>query len=122
MSGSGDRRNFETAGRRAEWLAAMYLRLKRYRILETRFRAPSGEIDLIALKGGDLIFAEVKQRQNLVDAQDAVTYRSRKRIISASETFVARNPAMQQFGMRYDAIYVLRPWRIVHEIDAWQDF
>jgi len=44
------RRQREKLGRRAEILAALYLRLKGYRILETRFKTRQGEIDLIAMR------------------------------------------------------------------------
>ena len=33
-------------GRRAEWIAAFWLRLKGYRILARGYRCPAGEIDL----------------------------------------------------------------------------
>ncbi len=47
---SASRKSREKLGRRAEFLAANYLRLKGYRILETRFKTKLGEIDLIAAK------------------------------------------------------------------------
>jgi len=52
----------ENAGRKAENYAAFYLRLKGYQILEKRFKTRQGEIDLIARKGGVLVFTEVKKR------------------------------------------------------------
>ena len=45
---TGERQAREAAGRRAERIAALWLRLKGYRILAERFRAPGGEIDLVA--------------------------------------------------------------------------
>ena len=38
-------------GRRAEFWAALYLRLKFYRIIARNLRLPGGEIDLIAKRG-----------------------------------------------------------------------
>jgi putative endonuclease len=49
-------------GKRGENLAAWYLRLSGYRIVERNFRSPLGEIDIIARKRDMLIFVEVKTR------------------------------------------------------------
>ena len=54
----------EIAGRRAETLAAWYLRLKGYRIIESRYKTPVGEIDLIARRWGTTVFVEVKARKS----------------------------------------------------------
>ena len=43
-------------GRAGETIAALFLRLKGYRILETRLRTPVGEFDLIASKGRVIAF------------------------------------------------------------------
>jgi putative endonuclease len=47
-------------GRRAEDLAAARLVRSGWRIVERNVRLPSGEIDLIALDRGTLVFVEVK--------------------------------------------------------------
>ena len=46
-----NRRRAEQGGRRAETLAAWWLRLKGYAILAQRVRTPVGEIDLVARRG-----------------------------------------------------------------------
>ncbi|MCA1748965.1 MAG: YraN family protein, partial [Sphingomonadales bacterium] len=38
----------EKRGRRGEGLAAWYLRLKGYRILDRNIRTPRGEVDIVA--------------------------------------------------------------------------
>ena len=43
-----DRRLAEAAGRRGERIAAWWLRLKGWRVLDTRVRTPAGEVDLVA--------------------------------------------------------------------------
>ena len=50
-------------GRAGEAIAAQYLRLKGYRIIERNCRAGRGEIDIIALDGNCLVFVEVKTRR-----------------------------------------------------------
>ena len=52
----------EARGRRAETLAAWWLRLQGWRILAQRARVPGGEVDLVARRGRVLAFVEVKQR------------------------------------------------------------
>ncbi|MFP3339830.1 YraN family protein, partial [Micrococcus sp. SIMBA_131] len=49
-------------GHRGEWLAAIALRLKGYRILARRYRTKLGEIDLIARRGDLVAIVEVKAR------------------------------------------------------------
>jgi hypothetical protein len=61
----GPRRSAWLRGRRAEWLAAWWLRLKGYRILARDLRTPVGEIDLIARRGRVLALVEVKARPSL---------------------------------------------------------
>ena len=54
----------EQRGRRAENIAAMFLRLKGYTILDRRCRTPFGEIDIIARRGKTIVFVEVKARRD----------------------------------------------------------
>jgi putative endonuclease len=47
-------------GRRAEELVAARLRRSGWRIVARNERLPSGELDIVALDGGTLVFVEVK--------------------------------------------------------------
>ncbi|MGN6374621.1 MAG: YraN family protein, partial [Sphingomonas sp.] len=46
-----DRRAAEQSGRRGERIAAWWLRLKGWHILDHRVRTPAGEVDLVARRG-----------------------------------------------------------------------
>ncbi|MEO0412198.1 MAG: YraN family protein [Pseudomonadota bacterium] len=94
----------EAKGRRAETLAAWYLRLKGYQILEQRYRSPVGEIDLIVKRGKTLVFVEVKARASLQQAIEAITARQRERILRAAAYYAARQPAFARFQQRVDAL------------------
>ncbi|HEX7057673.1 MAG TPA: YraN family protein [Bacilli bacterium] len=54
-------RKKETGGK-GEQLAAQYLRNHGYTILHTNWRCRSGEIDIVAQKGGAIVFVEVRTR------------------------------------------------------------
>ncbi|MCI4644342.1 MAG: YraN family protein [Hyphomonadaceae bacterium] len=110
----------ERRGRRGEWLAALALQLKGYRILARRVRTPSGEIDLVARRGAIFAFIEVKARASVEDALDAVSERAWQRISAAAEIWAARHMPAGDFGWRYDLVAILpRQWP-KHLRDAWR--
>mgnify|MGYP001354380562 CR=1 FL=1 len=83
----------EKRGRIAERAATLWLRIHGYTLLERRFRTKVGEIDLIAEKGGTLIFVEVKRRKTAAAALEAVTYTQRRRIEAAAQLYMQRRSA-----------------------------
>lgn len=52
-------------GAQSESLAARLLKQRGYTILETNYRTPLGEIDIIARQRGTIVFVEVKARRSL---------------------------------------------------------
>ena len=55
-------------GNRGEWLAALMLMAKGFRIVARRYRTKLGEIDLIARRGDLVLIVEVKARPTLIAA------------------------------------------------------
>lgn len=104
-----ERKRAERLGRLAEALAALYLMAKCYRILARRFRTPVGEVDLVARRGRQLVFAEVKARRQLDDALHAVGAHSRRRITDAARAWLAHHPGDAELAIRFDVI-VMAPW------------
>lgn len=100
----------ERAGRRAEWLAALSLRAKGYRIIESRFKCPQGEVDLIARRGDVIAFIEVKARPSHDEALFAVTPRNEHRICRAAIAWLSRHPRLATANIRYDIISVASGW------------
>lgn len=108
------------SGRRGEWLAAVWLMAKGYRILGFRLKTPLGEIDVLAQKGEVLAVVEVKLRADLETALDAVTQRQRDRLRRAAEAVARRRPALAGAAIRLD-LMALAPGRLPRHIaDAWQ--
>lgn len=108
-------------GRRSEWLAALLLMAKGYRILGMRLRTPQGEIDLAAQRGKVLAVVEVKQRRTLEEALLAVSPAQRMRLRRAGRGLVARLGGNQTLVVRLDLV-ALAPGRWPrHFTDAWPD-
>lgn len=105
------RRAAERRGRRAEAIAAWYLRLKLYRVLARRYRTPAGEIDLVLRRGKTIVFVEVKHRPDADAAVTAVTVSGRKRIARAAALWLSANPAAAGLDQRFDVV-VTRPGRL----------
>jgi putative endonuclease len=93
-------------GLSAESRAAAFLIAKGYRILARRFRTPVGEVDIVARRRKVLVFVEVKARNRLDDAAEAVTDRSKLRIVAAAEAWLAQHPEDVTSEMRFDAVLV----------------
>ena len=105
-------------GQWSEHLAAIFLRLKGYRILARNFRAKSGEIDIIARKGDLVAIVEVKARRDTRQSVDAVSVTSQRRIANAANWWLSRQGDAARLSLRFDIVAV-RPFAIpVHLEDA----
>lgn len=96
----------EVFGRRGEAMAAWFLRLKGYRIVETRVKTPVGEIDLVARRFGVTVFVEVKARMSRGELGMALEAVNSRRIVRAAEHYVARHPALAATPLRFDVIFL----------------
>ncbi|MDR3407516.1 MAG: YraN family protein [Methylovirgula sp.] len=106
-----DRRRALAAGQRAELLAALYLRLKGYRILARRYTVRGGEIDLVARAGSTIAFVEVKYRPTLSEAMMAIDAWKHRRVSRAAAHWLAANPWAARLTLRGDAVYLApRHW------------
>ncbi len=107
-------------GRVAEWLAAQWLRLHGWRILDRRVRTPAGEIDIIARRGKWLAFVEVKQRSTREEALAALKPRQRRRIVRAAACWLGQHPWATRLHMRFDYVMIHGLWRVEHVRDAFR--
>jgi putative endonuclease len=124
MRGAGrapsPRQRAQRRGRLAESLCRWHLRLRGWRIVAADWRCPSGEIDILARRGGVLAIIEVKARGDLASAADALMPRQRRRIARAASAFLVTRPDLAELALRFDVMLVapLRPPR--HLPDAWR--
>jgi putative endonuclease len=75
---------------------------------------------VIARRGTVLAAIEVKARDTLALASEAITSRQRRRIARALEHFLARRPDLTGLALRFDVMLV-SPRRLPHHlVDAWR--
>lgn len=100
-------------GQRGEWIAALVLRLKGYKIVARRFKTKSGEVDIIARRGDLVLIVEVKVRNTIEQAMDSVSPTSLRRIEAAGDEWLVRQKDYGQLSIRYDLIALLpRRWPV----------
>lgn len=109
------------AGHRGEALAALWLRLKLYRILARRYKTPMGEIDLIAERFGVTVFVEVKARSRAASEAETLEAVNQRRIVRAAQYWLAHHPGKADTSFRFDVIFLApRQWprHVVNAFDA----
>ena len=80
-------------GRAGEDLAARFLELEGYVVLERNARWAEVEVDLVARRGNLLVLVEVKlRRYGLVSAAQGVRPAQRRRLWRAAQALMARHP------------------------------
>jgi putative endonuclease len=108
----------EARGRRAETLAAWWLRLHGWRILARRARIAGGEVDLVAKRGRTVAFVEVKQRRSDDAAAMALDEYRLRRVAVAAERLAPRY-ARPGDDIRIDAIFLVPGQLPRHLVNVW---
>ena len=88
--------------------------------LESRFRAEDGEIDLIMLYQGMIVFVEVKYRPNGLPGSGlmAVTPNKQRRMARAAAAYLAKREEMD-LPVRFDVVEITRAG-VMHIPNAFQ--
>jgi putative endonuclease len=108
----------EARGRRAETIAAWWLRLHGWRIVAQRVRTHVGEVDLIARRGRTVAFVEVKARATEAELGLAIDDRRIRRVAAAVNLLAPRYAANGE-DIRIDLI-LLAPRRLPrHLANVW---
>ncbi len=108
----------ERRGRVSEYVAALYLLMKGYRIVAMRYRSRGGEVDIIARKGVVIALVEVKARDSAQRAVDAVGFSSQQRIRSAGDHWLSRQRDATALSVRCDIVAIVPGRWPRHFIDA----
>jgi putative endonuclease len=102
----------------AEYLAIIIYSSKFYKILHHRKRYYVGEVDIIAARGQQFVFIEVKARCSDIDDKILSTTQQR-RIKRAASIFLSNNPKYQNYLIRFDLV-IIKPYSLPIIIDnAW---
>lgn len=94
-----------------EKLAAENLETDGYRIVDRNFRCRLGEIDLIARRGRELVFIEVKLRKDASygEAREFVTAGKQRKLLLTAEYYLVSHPWAQELQPRFDVVEVYAP-------------
>ena len=95
-------------GRRGEDRAALYLKMRGYRIIDRNVRAGRGELDIVSLKDDTLVFIEVKAHQSREQGLLAVNSDKCERLRSAANAYLGKRPKFAGLQCRFDLI-ILTP-------------
>lgn len=94
-------------GDKGEEVAIKVLAEKGYVIIATNWRAKHKEIDIIAMDGDTLVFAEVKSRTENYwgNPEDFITIKKQRLLISAAEAYISETGFNGH--SRFDVVSVL---------------
>ncbi len=87
--------------RAAQWVAA-----QGWRILQRNYRCKVGEIDIIAMDESQLVFIEVRARNNprFASAAASVDWRKQQKLLRAAAVYLRSVRVGKNFSCRFDVI------------------
>ena len=97
------------AGQKAERAAASFLASRGLEILARNYRSRWGEIDIIAVDNGDIVFVEVKYRRSssFGGALASITNSKKRKIALTPLDFLIHHPHCEH-NIRFDIIAIER--------------
>lgn len=111
-----------------EQIAGSYLIEKGYEIQCYNYRCYCGEIDIIARKGEELIFVEVKYRKNLSmgNPLEAVTSKKQQTIAKCAQVYMLQNK-VEDTACRFDVIGIIgkiedSDYEVIHIENAFEAY
>ncbi len=98
------------AGRIGEEVAVLFLKLNGYEIIGRNIRTRRSELDIVARKGGCLVFVEVKLRgsDGISEPKECLDRRKRGHLTRGALLFLQRYPEELYHSVRIDVIAVTR--------------
>jgi putative endonuclease len=101
----------QQSGRRAEELAAEFLRAQGFEILQRNYLRRLGELDVIARRADLLVIAEVRTRSSAAygGAAASVDRRKQQRITRAATALLQQRADLARLAVRFDVVVVSDP-------------
>jgi len=89
-------------GQLGEKLARDFLKERGYQVIETNYRSPDGEIDIIVSRDGILVFVEVRTKTSRTfgTPEESVTQRKKQKLVKVAQDYVQTHDRQES------------PWRI----------
>jgi putative endonuclease len=108
-------------GQRGEQIATDYLTKKNYKILDRNWRHGRAEIDIVAMHGAVLIFAEVKTRSNdLFERPESAVDEKKRRLLTRAAVAYMRKIG-HEWAIRFDIVAVILKEEDVFFVDHFED-
>jgi putative endonuclease len=100
----------DVLGSRGEDLAAAALTEAGMLVIDRNWRCPQGEIDIVALDGGETVFVEVKTRSSVAYGHplEAITAQKLSRLRRLAAAWCEAHPG-DHSRVRIDAVAVIAP-------------
>ncbi|HWI30978.1 MAG TPA: YraN family protein [Microbacterium sp.] len=111
-------------GRAGEERAARYLAGERYEVVDRNWRCAIGELDIVAVRGAEVVVVEVKTRrgEGFGHPLEAIDSRKRARLWRLAMAWASAHPETARGrGMRLDAIAITGPDPAVAALEHLED-
>lgn len=95
-------------GTEAESLALQYLQEQGLTLVERNFRVKQGELDLIMMDSGTLVFVEVRYRRHgkYGTAAETVNYHKQQKLLHAANLYLQQKGLTDRYSCRFDVVAI----------------
>lgn len=101
--------NKKQKGYAGESIAAEFLKNNSHTIIEKNFYSKCGEIDIISVIKDNIVFTEVKYRNDdLVSALYSINKKKQTNIIRTALLYIKSHIQYQKYQMRFDVISIIK--------------
>ena len=108
-------------GKRGEDLAAQFLEEKNYQLLERNWRHGRAELDIIAMDGKTMVFAEVKTRSDDIFERPENAVKNKKRGLMIKAAIGYMHKSQHENAIRFDILSVILRGGKDPQIDHFKD-
>lgn len=95
-------------GHWAEERACQYLKMQGLKVLVRNYKTKQGEVDLIMKDKDDIVFVEVRERNNkhYGTALESITYHKQQKIILAATHYLQKKNWLHTIHGRFDVVSI----------------